>query len=216
MSAVAPPAVHPAAPGARAAIEPRTARQASTASGAVNGAGSVRPAATATRSTGRRLAPRTALLLGAALVVAALVFGSMQGAYAMAPAQLWQVLVQLLSGGQNAGADYLVFANIRLPRLLLGLVAGGGLGLAGALMQGVFRNPLADPGLIGVSSGAALAAAVTIVLGGLWFPHMPRSLGSWTLVGMAFAGGLGVTLLIYSLAQAGGGTRMGLMGHVPF
>ena len=159
----------------------------------------------------RRLAPRTALLLGAALVVAALVFGSTQGAYAMAPAQLWQVLGQLLSGGQNAGADYLVFANIRLPRLLLGLVAGGGLGLAGALMQGVFRNPLADPGLIGVSSGAALAAAVTIVLGGLWFPDLPRSLGSWTLVGMAFAGGLGVTLLIYSLAQAGGGTRMGLM-----
>ena len=144
-------------------------------------------------------------------MVAALVFGSTQGAYAMAPAQLWQVLGQLLSGGQNAGADYLVFANIRLPRLLLGLVAGGGLGLAGALMQGVFRNPLADPGLIGVSSGAALAAAVTIVLGGLWFPDLPRSLGSWTLVGMAFAGGLGVTLLIYSLAQAGGGTRMGLM-----
>ena len=129
----------------------------------------------------------------------------------MAPAQLWQVLGQLLSGGQGAGADYLVFANIRLPRLLLGLVAGGGLGLAGALMQGVFRNPLADPGLIGVSSGAALAAAATIVLGGLWFPDLPRNLGSWTLVGMAFAGGLGVTLLIYALAQAGGGTRMGLM-----
>ena len=80
----------------------------------------------------------------------------------MAPAQLWQVLGQLLSGGQNAGADYLVFANIRLPRLLLGLVAGGGLGLAGALMQGVFRNPLADPGLIGVSSGAALARASAV------------------------------------------------------
>lgn len=158
-----------------------------------------------------RLAPRTALLLGVGLLVLALIFGSTQGAYAMAPAQLAQVLWQLLSGGQNTGADYLVFANIRLPRLLLGLVAGGGLGLAGALMQGVFRNPLADPGLIGVSSGAALAAAATIVLGGLWFPELPRSLGSWTLVGMAFAGGLGVTLLIYTLAQAGGGTRMGLM-----
>ena len=220
MSAAVPSAtVQPSAQPMRGAGSAREGRSADSSAGgsaffAARGAGAAPAAAPgrpAARRAGGRLAPRTALLLGAALVVAALVFGSTQGAYAMAPAQLWQVLGQLLSGGQNAGADYLVFANIRLPRLLLGLVAGGGLGLAGALMQGVFRNPLADPGLIGVSSGAALAAAVTIVLGGLWFPDLPRSLGSWTLVGMAFAGGLGVTLLIYSLAQAGGGTRMGLM-----
>lgn len=220
MSAAVPSAtVQPSAQPMRSASRAREGRSADSGAGsspffAARSAGAAPPAAPgrpAARRAGGRLAPRTALLLGAALVVAALVFGSTQGAYAMAPAQLWQVLGQLLSGGQNAGADYLVFANIRLPRLLLGLVAGGGLGLAGALMQGVFRNPLADPGLIGVSSGAALAAAVTIVLGGLWFPDLPRSLGSWTLVGMAFAGGLGVTLLIYSLAQAGGGTRMGLM-----
>ena len=220
MSAAVPSAtVQPSAQPMRSASRAREGRSADSGAGsspffAARSAGAAPAAAPGrpdARRAGGRLAPRTALLLGAALVVAALVFGSTQGAYAMAPAQLWQVLGQLLSGGQNAGADYLVFANIRLPRLLLGLVAGGGLGLAGALMQGVFRNPLADPGLIGVSSGAALAAAVTIVLGGLWFPDLPRSLGSWTLVGMAFAGGLGVTLLIYSLAQAGGGTRMGLM-----
>ena len=220
MSAAVPSAtVQPSAQPMRSASRAREGRSADSGAGgsaffAARSAGAAPAAAPgrpAARRAGGRLAPRTALLLGAALVVAALVFGSTQGAYAMAPAQLWQVLGQLLSGGQNAGDDYLVFANIRLPRLLLGLVAGGGLGLAGALMQGVFRNPLADPGLIGVSSGAALAAAVTIVLGGLWFPDLPRSLGSWTLVGMAFAGGLGVTLLIYSLAQAGGGTRMGLM-----
>ena len=158
-----------------------------------------------------RLPPRAALLLGLILALTALVAGSAQGAYAIAPAQLWQVLVQLVSGQGEAGPEYLVFVNIRLPRLLLGMVAGAGLGLAGALMQGVFRNPLADPGLIGVSSGAALAAAAAIVLGGWWFPELPRSLGSWTLVGMAFTGGLGVTLLIYALAQSGGGTRMGLM-----
>ena len=220
MSAAVPSATaQPLAQPMRGAGRAREGRSADSSAGgsaffADRGAGAAPAAAPgrpAARRAGGRLAPRTALLLGAALVVAALVFGSTQGAYAMAPAQLWQVLGQLLSGGQNAGADYLVFANIRLPRLLLGLVAGGGLGLAGALMQGVFRNPLADPGLIGVSSGAALAAAATIVLGGLWFPDLPRSLGSWTLVGMAFAGGLGVTLLIYALAQAGGGTRMGLM-----
>ena len=91
------------------------------------------------------------------------------------------------------------------------MAAGAGLGMAGALMQGVFRNPLADPGLIGVSSGAALAAALTIVMGSLWFPWMPRTLGSWTLVLMAFAGGLGVTAIIYLLAQSDGGTRVGMM-----
>src|SRR5690606_9925073 len=83
--------------------------------------------------------------------------------------------------------------------------------LAGALMQGLFRNPLADPGLIGVSSGAALAAGVAIVMGVAWFPELPRALGSWVLVLMAFGGGLVVTLLIHTLARGEGGTRVGLM-----
>jgi iron complex transport system permease protein len=110
-----------------------------------------------------------------------------------------------------SSTEYLVFMNIRLPRLLLGLVAGAGLGLAGALMQGMFRNPLADPGLIGVSGGAALAAASVIVLGPLWLPQLSFTLGSWTLAVSAFTGGVVVTLLIYGLAQSSGGTRVGLM-----
>ena len=160
----------------------------------------------------QRLSRRGALLLGGVVLVAVLIASSAQGAYAIAPAQLLRVLAQLIGGGaENADAQYLVFVNIRLPRLLLGVAAGAGLGVAGALMQGVFRNPLADPGLIGVSSGAALAAAVTIVLGGLWLPNVSHTLGSWSLVVMAFGGGLAVTWLIYALAQSGGGTRMGLM-----
>ncbi len=91
------------------------------------------------------------------------------------------------------------------------MAAGAALGMSGALMQGLFRNPLADPGLIGVSSGAALAAGMTIVLGSLWFPEMPRTLGSWTLVLMAFLGGLLVTVLVYALSQQDGATRVGIM-----
>ncbi|MDH4416636.1 ABC transporter permease [Acidovorax sp. HMWF029] len=160
-----------------------------------------------------RLSPRTALTAGAAMVVLAFVWASTQGAYAITPAQLWQVLLQAVGAAPTAekAPEYLVFVNIRLPRLLMGVAAGAGLGLAGALMQGLFRNPLADPGLVGVSSGAALAAALTIVLGSYWLPDMPRTLGSWALVGMAFGGGMVVTALIYGLAQADGGTRMGLM-----
>ncbi|MCZ8217840.1 MAG: iron ABC transporter permease [Acidovorax sp.] len=160
-----------------------------------------------------RLSPRAALAIGAALVGLSFVWASTRGAYAIAPAQLWQVLLQAVGAAPSAeqAPEYLVFINIRLPRLLMGVAAGAGLGLAGALMQGLFRNPLADPGLVGVSSGAALAAAATIVLGSHWLPDMPRTLGSWALVGTAFGGGLLVTALIYALAQADGGTRMGLM-----
>ena len=158
-----------------------------------------------------RWSARTVWLAGLGLLTLALVAGSAQGAYAISPAQLWHVLRDMVGGSDNPTPEHLVFVNIRLPRLLLGVVAGAGLGLAGALMQGLFRNPLADPGLIGVSSGAALAAASFIVMGNLWFPDLPRALGSWTLVSMAFMGGLVVTFLIYALAQSQGGTRMGLM-----
>ncbi|MGH8829755.1 MAG: FecCD family ABC transporter permease, partial [Polaromonas sp.] len=157
---------------------------------------------------------RVVLGLGFLLLAITFIAGSARGAYAISPFQLWTVLMDLLglsSGAAQPTPEHLVFMNIRLPRLLLGVAAGSALGLSGALMQGLFRNPLADPGLIGVSSGAALAAGVTIVLGSLWFPEMPRTLGSWTLVLMAFMGSLLVTALVYTLSQQDGATRVGLM-----
>ncbi|APW39425.1 ABC transporter permease [Rhodoferax koreense] len=159
----------------------------------------------------RRLSFPSVMWLGAGLVLASLLVASARGAYAIDFADILKTLWALASGGIEGTPEQLVFLNIRLPRLLLGLAAGAGLGMAGALMQGLFRNPLADPGLIGVSSGAALAAGIAIVLGTLYFPEMPRSLGSWTLVAMAFGGSLAVTVLIYLLAQSEGGTRVGLM-----
>ena len=139
----------------------------------------------------RRLPARWVLGLTGALALLALGIASTQGAYALSTQELLQVLQGALTGAAPTGSGHLVFMHIRLPRLLLGAAAGAGLALAGALMQGLFRNPLADPGLVGVSSGAALAAATAIVLGGLWWPSLPRSLGSWPLLGMAFAGGAG-------------------------
>jgi iron complex transport system permease protein len=153
------------------------------------------------------------LVLGVGLLLLAISFvaGSARGAYAISPFQLWNVLADMLAGSAQPTPEHLVFMNIRLPRLLLGVAAGAALGMSGALMQGLFRNPLADPGLIGVSSGAALAAGVTIVLGSLWFPEMPRTLGSWTLVSTAFVGSLLVTVLVYVLSQQDGATRVGIM-----
>jgi iron complex transport system permease protein len=164
-------------------------------------------------SVNGRLTPIAVWVFGTAVLLLVFVFSSAQGAYAIKPDQLIDILIGgIFSSRTNDDSpELLVFMNIRLPRLLLGVVAGAGLGMAGALMQGLFRNPLADPGLIGVSSGAALAAGITIVLAAIWFPELPRRLGSWTLVLMAFSGGLAVTASIYALAQSAGGTQVGLM-----
>lgn len=77
---------------------------------------------------------------------------------------LWQ------SGAEQTDsfADRVVLTQIRGPRVVMAGLTGAALAVAGAMMQGLFRNPLADPGLIGVSSGAALATACMIVLGGAW------------------------------------------------
>ena len=158
-----------------------------------------------------RLSRRGAIAGGGALLALAFAVAASSGAYAISTAQLWQVISSAWQGAGDPSPQHLVFMNIRLPRLILGVAAGCGLGMAGALMQGLFRNPLADPGLIGISSGAALAAGVTIVLGATLWPALPRTLGSWTLVSMAFGGGFLVTLLIYSLSRSEGGTRMALM-----
>lgn len=93
---------------------------------------------------------------------------------------------------------------IRLPRVVLGALVGAGLAVSGALLQGVFRNPLADPGLIGVSSGAALGAVTVIVFGGAVF-------GLFTLPIVAFIGGAITTLCIYRLANRGGRTDVASM-----
>lgn len=85
-----------------------------------------------------------------------------------------------------------VLLNIRLPRVLLGLLTGAALGLSGAVMQALFRNPLAEPGLVGLSAGASLGAVIAIVL----------TSGALLLVGgFAFVGALGATFLAYTLGQ---------------
>lgn len=89
----------------------------------------------------------------------------------------------------------------RFPRITLGLLVGAALGCAGALMQGVFGNPLAEPGVIGISSGAAVGACSVIVFGGSLIN------GTW-VAAAAFVGGLITTFLVYALARANGRTEV--------
>ncbi|KPA91518.1 ABC-type Fe3+-siderophore transport system, permease component [Pseudomonas asplenii] len=104
----------------------------------------------------------------------------------------------------------LILGQIRLPRTLLGLAVGGVLALSGVAMQGLFRNPLADPGLVGVSSGAALGAAIAIV-GGAAFGGVPEVMGPYLLSLCAFLGGLAVTALVYRLGRRNGQTSVAIM-----
>ncbi len=110
------------------------------------------------------------------------------------------VPVLSLLNGELAEQQETVLFFIRIPRVLLAAFVGAALAVSGAAMQGLFRNPLADPGLIGISSGAALAVAVVIVLAG----PLTGALGLYSLSVAAFAGGLATCLLIFRFAQLTG------------
>jgi len=119
-------------------------------------------------------------------------------------------LIGLPVHGDGLEQAELIVGQIRMPRTLLGLAVGGVLALSGVAMQGLFRNPLADPGLVGVSSGASLGAAIAIV-GGLALGGLPDSLGPYLLSLCAFLGGLGVTALVYRLGRRNGQTSVAVM-----
>ena len=102
-----------------------------------------------------------------------------------------------------APADPIVVATlevVRFPRIVMALAVGAALAVAGALMQAVFGNPLAEPGVVGVSAGAALGASTAIVFG--------IAAGGGGVALLAFLGGLGATLLVYAVARAGGRTEV--------
>ncbi|AXK37646.1 iron ABC transporter permease [Streptomyces armeniacus] len=156
---------------------------------------------TRTRPRRARTALLTAVLAAALAVLALLSVGS--GAYGI---PLSDVLGSLAHRAGLGGAPLdrvgeSVLWNVRLPRVVLGLLVGASLGCAGALMQGMFGNPLAEPGVIGISSGAAVGAVASIAFG-LGF------LGNWTVTVCAFAAGLATVLLVYVLSRSGGRTEV--------
>ncbi len=122
--------------------------------------------------------------------------------------------LRALLAGQESGIEahkILIVQEIRLPRTLLCIAVGGMLGLCGAVMQGLFRNPLADPGIIGVSGGAALGAALAIVLLAPLGQQLQSLLGIGLLPLFAFLGGALTTTLVYLLGSREGGTSVTVM-----
>jgi iron complex transport system permease protein len=155
----------------------------------------------------RRLPGPTLTLALAGLLLVAAVLSLTTGAAGLGASDLLAAL-----GGKGLSLrDQVVLFDIRLPRLALGMAVGASLAVSGVLLQGLFRNPLADPGIVGVSAGAGLGAVLAIVLGGL----LPAAL--ITLVGPALvplAAGLGgwlTTLILYRVATSGQRTDVALM-----
>ncbi|WP_418275574.1 FecCD family ABC transporter permease [Isoptericola jiangsuensis] len=144
------------------------------------------------------------VLLAAALGVLAVVSAG-SGQLHVAPAEVLGALARGL--GLEIGPEpthpngYAALWTIRFPRVVMAVLVGAALAAAGAVMQGIFGNPLAEPGVVGVSSGAAVAAAATIALG-------LTSLGPWTTATAAFLGGLVATFAVYAMARSGGRTEV--------
>ena len=97
-----------------------------------------------------------------------------------------------------------VFISIRLPRVLLGALVGAALSIAGASIQGLFRNPLAEPGLIGISSGAGLFAVIMIVLEARFFGMLTAIFGYYALSAAAFTGACLACFMVYRIAMKNG------------
>jgi iron complex transport system permease protein len=157
--------------------------------------------------TARLLARRRATLwLLCAGAVATALCALAIGPVTMSPAELVRAALGALglTGAQPQDAQHgAVLAAIRLPRVLLGLAAGAALGVAGAALQGLFRNPLADPAVIGISGGAALAAVALIVLGTTHAAAFMDAYGPYAIPLAAFAGSLVATALVYRIGGGG-------------
>uniref|UniRef100_UPI0024543636 FecCD family ABC transporter permease n=2 Tax=Nocardia TaxID=1817 RepID=UPI0024543636 len=172
----------------------------------MSGAGTTdRP--TLTSAPGTRVRSRTVAAFAVA-VLALVVLAAASAAIGQVPTTPAEVAGSVL---HRVGLDWgpmpahpsgdITLWEVRFPRVLLAILVGAALATAGALLQGVFANPLAEPGVIGVSSGAAVGAGAVIVFGGAF-------VAAWSVAAAAFAGGLATTVLVYTLARANGRTEV--------
>lgn len=148
----------------------------------------------------RRISAPVVLLVLLALLAVTAVISAAQGQYPVGFGDVVRSLGRALGWADPAPDAQLMDAtlwNVRFPRVVLGLLIGAALAVAGALMQGVFTNPLAEPGVIGVSSGCAVGACAVIVF------DLDRQV-SLVLPAVALLGGLTVAVLVYLLASSGG------------
>ncbi len=147
---------------------------------------------------------RVALLALLLLLPSSLFLGAGLGAYPISPLEIPSILLR------GEGVEYQVLTVLRFPRVVTAALVGALLATAGAVLQGLFRNPLVDPGLIGVSAGAALGASLFIVLlpGGL---ALAQALQAYGLPLFAFLGGLLTTWFLWRIANTPAGVQVAVL-----
>lgn len=150
----------------------------------------------------KRTSPSKLLFVLLSLLPVSLLLGLMVGP---------EIIVPFLHGAEtHTYSNQLILEQIRLPRTLLAAIIGATLAVAGVMMQGLFRNPLADPSLIGVTSGASAGASFMIVLGAGLFGASDLLGVSFVALG-AFIGAVATTGLVYRLAATASGTSVATM-----
>lgn len=139
------------------------------------------------------------------VVLAGITLSAVVGQLPIAPAEVVGSLLRAIGIDNGWAPDDPIIEStlwvVRFPRIVMGLVVGASLAIAGAVMQAIFGNPLAEPGVVGVSAGSALGASIAIVTGLALF-------GDWTIAVLAFGGALLATLLVYGIARANGRTEV--------
>ncbi len=138
------------------------------------------------------------------LLIAGVLVSSVTGQLDISATEVWGSILDRLGFSTTlAPTEDVVDATlwvVRFPRIVMAIAVGASLAVGGALMQAVFGNPLAEPGVVGVSSGAALGASIAIVFG--------VQFAGGGVAALAFVGGLLATLLVYAVARAGGRTEV--------
>ncbi|MEO7444012.1 MAG: iron ABC transporter permease [Ferruginibacter sp.] len=133
-----------------------------------------------------------------ATVIIAIAFGAVK----LAPVDMWLAIKHFFSGLPPQNIYEGVFLQLRLPRVLLCCIVGAILSASGVLMQGLFRNPIVEPGLVGTSAGAAFGASIVFVMAGSFSPQFKAITGPLLVPIFAFAGGMLATWAVYVLAKA--------------
>lgn len=158
----------------------------------------------------RRVRAQIALMAAAsfAVLAASMIIGGVD----VSPRDIAAALADFSSfGDSTADQAELIVAHIRMPRAIGAFLVGAVIAVSGAMLQGLFRNPLADPGLIGVSAGAALAAVASIVFMGALAEFLPDVATAFAIPVGAFAGGFLTTMMIYRIAFDDGRAKVATM-----
>lgn len=155
----------------------------------------------------RRTARQAHVWLAAVLIVIS-IFSLAVGA---SGTSFWGALQKLATGQPLSQMEQVVLWDIRMPRMILGICVGAALAVSGAVMQGLFRNPLADPGIVGVTAGAGLGAVSAIVLGGLLPLGVMGAVGFWLVPLAAFLGCWTSTIVLYRVSTRRGRTSVATM-----